>query len=265
VPVLASAAAVLHRDGGVDGAVVVFEDISKLKELQRLREEWASIVTHDLRQPLNVITMSVDMLRETAEKHDPQLLQKSLEQTEKASRTLNRMISDLADVSRIESRELKVQLQPVQLDSLTREVVERHRAAAPDRTITLQTDESMPQIEADPMRLEQVLDNLLGNAHKYADPGTDVQVEVRRDATEVRVLVSNRAPGIPAAEIPKVFDRFYRSGRARDSSKHGLGLGLYIAKALIDAHGGRIWAESQPGATTTFQFALPLERKAEAG
>jgi len=109
-----------------------------------------------------------------------------------------------------------------------------------------------------------VLGNLLENAQKYADPGTDVRVEVRRDATEVRVLVSNRAPGIPAADLPKIFDRFYRSASARTSGQTGLGLGLYIAKGLIEAHGGRIWAESQPGGITTFQFALPLEQASKA-
>ena len=265
VPVLASAAPVFHRDGRIDGAVVAFEDISKLKELQRLREEWSSIVTHDLRQPLNVITMNVDMLREVAEKGDPELLLKGLERTRKASHTLNRMISDLTDVSRIESRGLKVSLQPVRLDALARDAVERQRAAAPDRTIVVQSDGDIPQIEADPLRLAQVLGNFLENAQKYADPGSEVRVEVRRDATEVRVLVSNRAPGIPAADLPKIFDRFYRSASARTSGQTGLGLGLYIAKGLIDAHGGRIWAESQPGGITTFQFALPLEQASKAG
>jgi signal transduction histidine kinase len=236
-----------------------------LKELQQLREEWSSIVTHDLRQPLNVITMNVDMLREVAEKGDPALLLKGLEQTRKASHTLNRMISDLTDVSRIESRGLKIALQPVRLDALARDAVERQRAAAPDRPIVVQTDGDIPQVEADPVRLAQVLGNFLENAEKYADPGTDVRVEVRRDATEVRVLVSNRAPGIPAADLPKVFDRFYRSASARTSGQTGLGLGLYIAKGLIEAHGGRIWAESQPGASTTFQFALPLEHASRAG
>jgi PAS domain S-box-containing protein len=259
VPVLVSVAPVFRRDGQLEGVVVGYEDISSLKELQRLREEWASIVTHDLRQPLNVITVYLSLLQRMARRPDPQMLSEGIEHTLKAANTLNRMISDLADVSQIETRRLEVARRPIDLDTLVRESVERQRVMSPDRVINLQLASSIPKVNADPIRIDQVLANLLVNALKYSEPGTAVDVEVRHADDEVRVLLTNRGPGISAEELPNLFDRYYRAAGARAGSARGLGLGLYIAKGLMDLHGGRIWADSGPG-QTTFQFALPALR-----
>ena len=260
VPVLVSVAPVFRRDGQLEGVVVGYEDISILKELQRLREEWASIVTHDLRQPLNRIMLYVSMLQGMAQSPDPRTLTKGIDETLKAANTLNRMISDLADVSQIETRRLEVAPRPIGLDVLVAESVERQRVMSPDRVINLQVGSAIPRVNADPVRIEQVLGNLLVNALKYSDPETAVEVEVRQVDNEVRVLVTNRGPGMSAEELPKLFDRYYRTARARAGSARGLGLGLYIAKGLMEAHGGRIWAESRPD-QTTFQFALPVMRE----
>ena len=262
VPVLLSVAPVHRRDGQLEGVVVGYEDISTLKEVQRLREEWASMVTHDLRQPLNVITTYVGMLQRMAASPDPRKLSNGIGQTLKAAHTLKRMISDLAAVSDIETRRLEVLRRPIDLEVLVREAVERQRVMSPDRIITLQADSSIPKLDADPTRIEQVLGNLLVNALKYSDPETAIEVEVRQAGDEVRVLVTNSGPGIPAEELPKLFDRYYRTANARAGSRGGLGLGLYISKGVIEAHGGRIWAESRPG-RTTFQFALPLTREGD--
>ena len=260
VPVLLSVAPVHRRDGHLEGVVVGYEDVSILKELQRLHDEWASIVTHDLRQPLAVIMANVSALQRMARSPDPPTLSEGIEQTLKAAKTLNRMISDLADVSQIETRHLEVALRPIDLEALVREAVERQRVTSPDRVINLQVGSSIPKVNADPTRIEQVLVNLLVNALKYSDPATAVEGEVRHVENEVRVLVTNQGPGLSAEEMPKLFDRYYRTARAQTGSAPGLGLGLYIAKALVEAHSGRIWAESGPG-QTTFQFALPVMRE----
>jgi PAS domain S-box-containing protein len=260
VPVLLSIAPVHRRDGRLEGVIVGYEDISILKELQRQREEWASIITHDLRQPLNVITVYVSMLKRMAQSPDPRMLSKGIEQTLNAAKTLNRMISDLDDISQIESKCLEVTRRPIELDVLVRESVERQRVMAPDRVINLQVRSSIPKVNADPMRIEQVLGNILVNALKYSDPETAVEVEIRQVDDEVRVLVTNRGADLSAEELPKLFGRFYRTARERAGSVHGLGLGLYIARALMEAHGGRIWPEIRPG-QTTFQFALPVMRQ----
>ena len=173
---------------------------------------------------------------------------------------MNRMISDLADVTHIETRRLDLARQPIDIDVLVRESVEQQRVMSPDRVINLHVDASIPKVSVDATRIEQVLGNLLVNALKYSDSETALEVEVRQVNDEVRVLVTNRGPDISAEELPKLFDRYYRTPTARGGSAHGLGMGLYIAKGLMEAHGGRIWAESRLG-QTTFPFALPRMRE----
>jgi signal transduction histidine kinase len=165
------------------------------------------------------------------------------------------MTEDLLDISRIEAKQLQIVRSPVDL----REVLDRAAGAArivyPDRCIDLSAAHQL-LVLADAGRIEQVLSNLIGNAVKYGDPSTAVEVEARQAGDDIEVIVSNGGPGIPAEELPRLFDRFARSREARKSGKPGLGLGLYIAKGLIQAHGGRIWVESVPG-KTSFHFTIP--------
>jgi signal transduction histidine kinase/GAF domain-containing protein len=260
VPLLVGAAPVIRSDGHLEGAIVVYEDVSMLKELQRLREEWAAIVAHDLRQPLSILTTSVAMLQRLAERPDPASLRKGLERAQKAVGVLSRMIDDLSDMSRIEAKCLDLEGRPVDLEVLVRECVDHQRFLSPDRVIDMHCTGSLPKVEVDPIRIEQVVGNLIGNALKYSDPGTPVRVEVRSVDGELRVTVTNRGPAIAPEDLPKVFDRYYRTAHARSSAKRGMGLGLYISKGVIEAHGGRIWAESQPG-ETIFQFSLPASEE----
>jgi signal transduction histidine kinase len=239
------------------GTVAAFQDITALKALEREREEWISIVTHDLRQPVTVILGYATILRQTLERKGTASQQRAVRAVLAAAQNLNRMIGDLLDVSRIDARRLTLRCETVDLPALIRTVVERQTAIGPGRTVRLTSDGDVPPIVADPGRIEQILDNLLSNAVKYGDPGTDILVQVvRRDAAVV-VSVSNHGKGIPPEEIPKLFTRFYRTAEAREGRAGGLGLGLYISKGLVEAHGGQIWAESVPGQETTLTFTLP--------
>jgi PAS domain S-box-containing protein len=259
VPVLVSARVV--RDEGVpEGVVAVFEDISVLKELQRVREEWAAIVTHDLRQPLNALLIQVSLLQRMAAKPDPRMLLRTAERIQKATQNLSRMVGDLADASRLETRRMTLDLREVDLEALARAVVEVQQAVSSEHPVSLVVHGPIPTIVADPGRVEQVLWNLVVNALKYASPGSPVVIEIRLAGNEVQVAVTNRGSGIAPEELPRVFDRYYRTTRARAGAAGGLGLGLYIAKGLVEAHLGRIWAESTLGETTTFCFALPVVR-----
>jgi signal transduction histidine kinase len=201
--------------------------------------------------------MNLGMLERATASLDQRMLRKGLEQTRKAAKRLSRMINDLADVSRIETRQVTLERHPIDLEALVREVVERQRTIAHDRVINVRVDGPLSLVHVDPIRIEQVLENLLVNAVKYSQPGTAVDVEVRRAVDELRVSVANRGTCIAAEELPKIFDRFYRTAGARAGTVHGLGLGLYIARGLIEAHGGRMWADSGSG-KTTFEIALPL-------
>jgi signal transduction histidine kinase len=228
-----------------------------MADVERLREEWTSMVAHDLRQPLNLVATTVGLLRRTAQSPDAERILKLTGHLQKAVASLGRMIGDLADASRLETKRVVLDKKPVDLGALVRDAVERHQAAVPDRGMRCTVPDRTPRVEIDPVRIEQVLGNLLENAIKYGAPGTPVDVEVHSLGDELRVQVTNHGQCIPPGEMSKVFDRYYRATCERAVPTDGLGLGLYIAKGLIEAHGGRIWADSRPE-TTTFLFALPV-------
>jgi len=261
VPVLESAAPVRGPEGRVIGAVTVLEDISAIKDLERLRDEWTSIIAHDLRQPVTIITGYAGLVAKKIQAPAQAEERKAVEHILTSARNLATMINDLLDVSRIETRRLQLNLQRVDLVTLIRATVERAAAVTEGHPLQVEVEGEIPAVQADSGRIEQVLMNLLSNAAKYSYPATEISVRVSRHAGDVQVSVTNQGPGITPEEMPRLFGRFYRTQGARAGRVAGLGLGLYIAKGLVEAHGGHIWAESIPGQTTTFNFALPLPRE----
>jgi PAS domain S-box-containing protein len=255
----------VQRDsaGQVASASVVFQDITAFKELQRAREEWTSVIAHDLRQPLTVILAYAGKLASetslpglTTHAHTEHIL--------RSARQLNRMIADLLDLSRIDLRRLTLGRRPVDLPAMLRDIVERSLEITKDHVVSVRTRGAIPTVELDPDRIEQVLVNLLSNAAKYSEEGCPIEVQITSGESDVEVAVTNRGPGIPSGELQAVFARFYRAERDQGGEVSGLGLGLYIAKGLVEAHGGRIWAESLPGETTTFRFTLPSATRGKA-
>lgn len=262
VPILLDAAPLMDDGGTVFGAVVVFQDITFLKQLDRMRAEWNSVIAHDLRQPLNAISLTAQLL---ARKKDFAELAKPVERILQSSVRLDRMINDLLDLSRLEVRQLTLSRRPVALASLIRASVERSALEASGRRVEVSGAAELPTLHLDPDRITQVLDNLLSNAIKYGVPETPIDVRVELHVTEVAVAVTNTGDGIPAADLPHLFQRFYRVDETRHSSIKGIGLGLYIVQQLVEAHGGRIGVQSSPGLTTTFRFTLPRTDAVEAG
>ncbi len=249
IPSIVNAAALVDTEGEVQGAVVVFEDITPQKELERLRTEWSSIVAHDLRQPLNAIAIHAQLIAMGAP-----ALASPLKRISQAVVRLNRMVQDLLDLSQLEARRMVLTQQDVDLKSIVNRSVELAVPEAPDRRVEVRACDDATKVNVDPDRIAQVLDNLLSNAVKYGAPGTPILVEVGISGAEVEVAVTNEGTGIDPAELPHIFNRFYRvEGGTRVK---GVGLGLYIARELIEAHGGRMAAESSRE-TTTFRFKLP--------
>lgn len=256
VPVEVSASPVYDPTGRLLGAVVISVDVSASKELARVREEWISIIAHDLRQPVTVIgTYAAALARRPG---DEAAVRSGAEHIVSSVRRLNRMIGDLLDVSRLESQRLELEPKPTELAPLVQEILERMAGEARDRPLRVVWQGEPLRVMVDPQRFEQVLTNLVSNAIKYGAPGTEIVVEFIRHEGEVIVSVINQGAGISAEELPLLFERFHRARDARQGGVAGLGLGLYIARGLVEAHGGRIWAESEPGATTAFRFTLPL-------
>jgi PAS domain S-box-containing protein len=254
VPILGSASPIRDDAGAAIGAVVLLEDLTRLKETERQREEWTSVVAHDLRQPLTLMRANADLLmRQLADESQ----RRRVGQIADATRRLGRMIEDLLDVSRMEANRLSLKKSPLIVARWAQEVLDRAARLLECGRIELRL-EGAPEIAVfDADRLEQVLTNLLSNAAKYGTPGEPIEVNLSGTPGVLTISVRNRGEPIPRWELPHLFDRFHRMRRAKESRVPGMGLGLYISKGLVEAHGGRIFAESDPAGFNTFAFAIP--------
>jgi signal transduction histidine kinase len=224
-------------------------------ELDRAREEWASIVAHDLRQPITTISLRSSMLQRTAlddgQRADVQHIRASADR-------LSRMVTDLMDAELLETGHFSVTFTRLDLAELLRDTIQRTPTAA--SLMELKTPCGVRVfVKGDAQRLEQVVTNLLTNAVKYGAPGTPIDVGLTWGDGNAEVSVTNRGPGIPPDEIVRIFERYVRSRATAERKTQGLGLGLYICKGLVEAHGGHIWADSVPGDLTTFHVSLPLD------
>jgi PAS domain S-box-containing protein len=255
MPVLASAAPIVGVDGKLLRAVVAFQDITAAKQLERLRAEWSSVVAHDLRQPLNTIALSAQVLESRG--GDARLLS-ALGQILASAARLDRMISDLMDLSRIDARRLELARRLVDVPTLVRATVERMALVIPDRRMEVLVMGELPPVHADADRVAQILENLLSNAGKYGTAGTPVFVEVgREDDWHLAVAVTNEGKPLASDEMSHMFERFHRTADAKLAGIGGVGLGLYIARGLVEAHGGRITVASTAAGKTTFRFTIP--------
>jgi PAS domain S-box-containing protein len=257
VPMLVSAAPVLDAQGRRSGAVAIYQDISTLKELERLREEWSSAVAHDLRQPVGIISVGTGLLASQLDRGQLDDARTVLERIRQSTTRLNRMITDLLDVSRIGARRLTLERIETDLVPWLDDAAGRLAMLAPGNPVRLRTEVDRAGAFIDPMRIEQVLGNLISNAAKYGEPGADITIRLASADDHFEVGVTSRGPGILPAELPMLFHRFSRTDAARKGATPGLGLGLYICKGLVEAHGGTIRATSEPGAETTFTFTIP--------
>jgi signal transduction histidine kinase len=213
------------------------------------------MAVHELRRPLTTIDLATQMLLENSPGQE-ELVREKLEHICWGIQQLFRVTQDLFDASCIEARGMRIERVQIPIVILVQNAM-AHLPDLIERCSLRVEPEADVQVSADPSRFEQVLGNLLENAAEYGDPGAKIEIDVARHADGVRVTVSSRGAGIPADRLSSVFERFERGPRAR-AEKSGLGLGLYIAKGLIEAHGGRIGARSAPGVITQFHFTLPL-------
>ena len=219
----------------------------------RLSDEVLAIIAHDLRSPMNSILGAAELLEITAEQEKRQRL---LAIVNRATRMMAGLVSDLLDIARIEAGNLILNTGPVDVGVLIRETVEMFEPQAVGRIeLAVAIDHGLPRITGDRGRLVQVLSNLLGNALKFSHAETTITTRATCADGSVRVSVQDSGVGIPAEHLGHVFDRFWQADR---TSRSGAGLGLAICKAIIEAHGGRIWATSVVGRGTTMYFELPV-------
>lgn len=255
VPILVYAAPI-PRHGNEVGAVVAFENISPLKELERLRTEWSSVIAHDLRQPINTIELSAELAAAHAEENPA--LQKQIAQIARSVKRLGRMVRDLLDLSRLEARQLRLERHIVELGAMVTAAADRLRMEATNRPIDVRITGGPTEVDVDPDRLDQILENLLSNAIKYGYPDTPIMVEVAPRDDMIAISITNQGRGVAPDQLPHLFRRFRTIDDAHYRGVQRIGLGLYITRELIAAQGGEIEVESTPGQTTTFRVLLPI-------
>jgi PAS domain S-box-containing protein len=236
-------------------------EVEALKELDRLRTELLSNVSHELRTPLATIKGYSTMLLDYDQKLGSDEKREYLESIDKASDRLVELIDQLVDMSRLESGLIEMEKAPASISKLVREAVVEAQVRNPQRQLVLDLPKKLPRLKIDAKRIRQVLDNLIDNAVKYSAEGTEVVVlvSVRPAKQELLVSVADQGIGIPAKELPRVFDRMYRTQQRQVTEIAGAGLGLSICRRLIEAHGGRIWMESEEGEGSICFFTLPLD------
>lgn len=252
----------------VPGLLFVLHDITRQKRLENVRKEFVANVSHELRTPLSVIKGYVETL---VDGHDAMPLsdrERFLRTIQRHTERLNSLLEDLLALSRLESARPGLARERVDLAPFLAATLEdfRARPAAEGHKLLLAVDPALPAIFADPLKLGQVLDNLVSNALKYTARGSRIELAARIVSVDVvEVVVRDNGPGIPDEDLPHIFERFYRVDKGRSREKGGTGLGLSIVKHIVQLHGGRVWAESRVGEGTAFYFTLPVNASPVAG
>jgi two-component system phosphate regulon sensor histidine kinase PhoR len=242
----------------IRGAIAVFHDITRLKELEKIRQDFVANVSHELRTPLTTIKGYAETLLEGALKEE--VASQFVQVIKRQSDRLAKIVEDLLMLSKIESKEFRLKVEVISLQDLIDDVIDFVKGPSEKKEISISRNEipSLLAFEADRNYLEQVLINLLDNAIKYTPEGGRIAISaVEKDPREIQFSIEDNGIGIPREDIPRIFERFYRVDKGRSQELGGTGLGLSIVKHLVQAHGGRVWVESQLGKGSTFYFTLP--------
>jgi two-component system phosphate regulon sensor histidine kinase PhoR len=247
------------RGGDKMGAVLVLHDITDLRKLERVRRDFVANVSHEFRTPLTAIQGFAETLLAGA-MDDPQNRVRFLEIILEHARRLARLTEDLLMLSKMDADRLDLEIHRLNVTQFVESCIEttKHTAEEKDIRVSVDLQGDVPDVAADRRRLSEVLQNLLDNAIQYTPAGGQIMVGASAQNGEVTFTVSDTGIGIPRVDQPRIFERFYRVDVARSREVGGTGLGLSIAKHLVDAHGGRIWVESEVGQGSQFHFTVPV-------
>ncbi len=250
-------------DAHASGSLLLVQDLTRIRRLETVRRDFISNLSHELRTPLASLKALTETLQDGA-LDDPPAARHFMDQIQVEVDALSQMVTELLELSRIESGRLALDLQPVSPSVLLSSASQRMQLQAERAGLSLRLEcaDDLPKVNIDSQRLEQVLVNLIHNAVKFTRAGGEVALgaeiapEGGSAVREVRFAVRDTGIGIPAEDVPRIFERFYRVDKSRAGG--GTGLGLSIAKHIVEAHGGKIWAESIEGRGSTFYFSIPL-------
>jgi signal transduction histidine kinase len=245
-----------HGQGPILGRIFVLRDITRETEAERMRSALLATVSHELRSPLTAISGYTDTLLHDGP-WDERTQREFLEVVALSASRLSALVDNLLDAASLEAGALRLQREPVRLERIAERVLAQRRLLASGFTLHLETRPGLPLADADPLRVEQVLANLVDNAIKYSPHGGAIRVRIWSTPDgQLGVSVSDHGSGIPPEHLEHLFERFYRVDGGTRNVK-GAGLGLFICKSLVESHGGTIRVESEPGVGTTFTFTVP--------
>lgn len=251
---------IINDSGRRIGNMLVLQDITKEKELEDMKVDFVSMATHELRTPLTLINGYLSVYLKENTDHLSERQKMMLNRINYATQQLMSLVESFLNVAKIEKGVFNVTTEPTDWVSTVRQIVSEFMIVANRKQISLEITEphtNLPQIEGDKLRLGEVLSNLLSNSLAYTQSGGHVQVWLEAKDNELITHVQDDGPGIPKASLLKLFTKFFRTSKSNDLAHNGSGLGLYISKAIVEAHRGRIWVESEPNQQTIFSFSIP--------
>lgn len=260
LPVGITYAPLMNPDGILVSIIATVRDITRFREADELKTTFISVISHELKTPVALIKGYVSTLRREDANWDPSVIQDSLAVIEEEADHLTELIENLLDASRLQAGVLSMNLADIALGPLIERIAQKFQTQTSQHKIIVDLPPNFPVIMADENRISQLLSNLISNAIKYSPEGGEIRISGQVRPEQVIVCVSDEGSGIPPEDIPFVFDRFYRAENAKRTTK-GAGLGLYLARAVVEAHGGHIWVDPKAGKGTRICFSLPKEAK----
>jgi PAS domain S-box-containing protein len=250
-------APLFDREGHLVNIIANVRDITRFREADEMKSTFISVVSHELKTPVALIKGYASTLRRKDAQWDQQTMRDSLEVIEEESDRLAELIDNMLDASRVQAGTFRLALVELDIDQLVSNVVKRFQTQFKSHRLVADVPSDLPLVHADEARITQVLSNLISNAIKYSSEGTEVRVTGQATDKEVIIAVQDQGPGIPPEEQGQLFTRFYRGDNDVTRRTQGAGLGLYLSKSIVEAHGGRIWLESDGQHGSRFSFSLP--------
>ena len=247
------------KEGRVVASRSIMVDITEHRKLDQLKDDFIGLVSHELRSPMTVITGAINTALTEAERLSPEETRQLLKDAAAESESLSNLLANLLELSRVQAQRLVLYSEAINVKRVIQDAVDKIKLQYSTHTFVINLPRRLPPLQADPLRLERILYNLLENAVKYSPTGGEVRVSAKPQGEHLVIGVSDQGIGISPADQEKLFAPFQRLEK-RPSGVRGVGLGLMVCRRLVEAHGGHIWVESEPGHGSTFFFAMPLSQ-----